>query len=144
MSHSLCEKTALRLIARAEQSVNGLTLKLEKRKFGSNCINEVVSRLIETGLLNDERFAQLWLESHLRLTRSPRRLLVSLCTRGIEREIAEAAIKDVFDEDTEFDMLTRFVKKYSRKKKLSDTQSVKFMLRNEGFSPLVIKRYLSD
>ena len=139
------EKTALRLIARAEQCTNGLSLKLEKRKCDPACIKEVISRLCDLNLINDRRFAQLWLESRLRLTRSPRRLLVALCNRGIEKDEAETVMKTVFDEETELAMLTRFVKKYSRKAGQSeDSRSLKFMLRNEGFSPQIIQRFFAD
>jgi regulatory protein len=102
------ERTALRLIARAEQSVSGLTYKLERRGHGTACVIAAVSRLVELKLLDDRRFAQLWLESRLRLTRSPRRLLSSLAGRGIDREDAQTALKAVLDEETEFALLKRF------------------------------------
>ena len=148
MSHTFCsdcqqtEKIALRLIARAEQSVSGLIRKLEKRGCDHACINEVISRLSDLNLINDKRFAQLWLESRLRLTRSPKRLLVSLCSRGIDRDEAETAIKSALNEETELQMLTRFAKKYSKKNK--DPRSLKFFLKTEGFSTLAIQRFFDE
>jgi regulatory protein len=141
------EKVALRLIARAEQCSLGLTRKLEKRNFSTDCVSAVISRLLELKLVNDSRFSRLWLESRLRLARSPRRLLVSLCGRGIDRDDAETAIKTILDEETEFKILTRFVKKYSRKqgrKEEKNSVSLKHMLRNEGFSQQVINQFLDD
>lgn len=133
------------MIARAEQCTNGLARKLEKRGVDSQCINEVISRLLELNLIDDRRFARLWLESHLRLTRSPRRLLVSLCRRGIDRDDAEAAIKTALNEEAEQEMLKRFAKKYSRKlNQNKDARSVKFFLKTEGFSPQVIQQFLEE
>jgi len=57
------EKTALRLIARAEQCTKGLTRKLTKRGFDANSINEVISNLTEKNLLNDSRYARYWIQA---------------------------------------------------------------------------------
>jgi regulatory protein len=138
------EKAALRLIARAEQCGPGLTRKLEKRKFTAVCAGAVISRLSELKLIDDRRFARLWLESRLRLTRSPRRILSSLCGHGIDREDAEAALKAVLDEETELALLTRFVKKRSRKAVREGEErerSLKYLLKSEGFSPRAIRRF---
>jgi SOS response regulatory protein OraA/RecX len=100
---------------------------------------------LELKLVDDSRFSRLWLESRLRLARSPRRLLVSLCGRGIDRDDAEAAIKTVLDEETEFTILTRFVKRYSRKsgrKEGKNAVSLKHLLKNEGFSQQTITRFM--
>jgi regulatory protein len=129
----------LRLIARAEQNTSGLRRKLEKHGYETTCINEVINRLCTLNLLDDRRFCKLWLESRLRLPRSPRRLLIALKTRGIDRDDAEAALKEVLDEETEYTLLLRFIKKYAKKTK---AQNWKFFLKNEGFSSTVIKRYL--
>jgi regulatory protein len=134
------EKIALRLIARAEQCSAGLTRKLEKRKFNASCISEVISRLCELNLLDDSRFARLWLQSRLRLTRSPRRLLSSLCARGIHQNDAQIALKAVLDEEAELDLLTRFAKKHL--KKTGNKTEMKYLLKNEGFSSQVIHRFL--
>ena len=133
------EKAALKLIARAEQTCLGLSRKLEKRGHKAACIRAVISRLTGLGLVNDRRFARLWLESRLRLTRSPRRLLSALCGRGIDRDDAGAALKTVLDEETEFALLSRFAKKHSKK---NEGRSMKYMLRNEGFSRQAIQKYL--
>ena len=142
------EKAALRLIARAEQCTPGLVRKLKKRGHESACINAVISRLTELKLLDDRRFAQLWLESRLRLARSPRRLLSSLCSRGIDRDDGESALKAALDEDTEHALLIRFVKRHSRKAAGNDngavTRSLKYLLKNEGFSSAAIQKFFDE
>ena len=139
------EKAALRLIARAEQCTAGLSRKLEKRGHERTCVNAVISRLTALHLIDDSRYAGLWLESRLRLARSPRRLHISLCARGIDRDDAEAALKNVLDEETEFALLSRFVKKHARKaggKGEDVTRSLKHLLKSEGFSHAAILRFL--
>ena len=140
------EKTALRLIARAEQSSLGLTRKLKRRNHKAACVNAVITRLGDLGLLDDRRFARLWAESRLRFSRSPRRLFSSLCARGIEREDAEAVLKTVLNEEAEFEMLTRYVKRHPFKanKKDESGYSFKSRLKNEGFSRQAINRFLDE
>jgi len=139
------EKAALRLIARAEQCRSGLFRKLEKRGHEPACVSEVIDRLISLQLVDDHRYAQLWLESRLPLPRSPRRLLSSLCAKGIDRDDAENALKEVLDEETEYTLLLRFIKKHERKKSSQndDFRSLKFLLKSEGFSFTVIQRYVT-
>jgi regulatory protein len=141
------EKAALRLIARAEQSSFGLTRKLKRRNHETACVRAVVERLCALNLINDRRFAQLWTESRLKFSRSPRRLLSSLCARGIDRENAQAVLKIVLNEETEFEMLTRYAKRHPFKAGKKDDESessFKNKLKNEGFSKQVINRFLDD
>ena len=148
------EKAALRLVARAEQCSNGLSLKLKKRGFDDANISAVITRLSALNLVNDRRFAQLWLESHLRLATSPRRLLISLCGRGIDHDDAEAALKIVLDREAEQALLLRCVRKYSHKTSrgneeadpgiLPELRSIKYKLRNEGFSAFVIEWFFEE
>ena len=141
------EKTALRLIARAEQCTAGICRKLEKRGHEAACVKAVIERLCSLRLLDDSRFARLWLESRIRLPRSPRRLLIALCSRGIDREDGEAALKEVLDDEAEYALLRRFAKKLTRKKKKNDggtSRPLKYILKNEGFSYSVIQRFIDS
>jgi len=136
------EKAALRLIARAEQTTFGLSRKLEKRGHDAACTRAVISRLCETGLLDDCRYARLWLESRInRQAASPRRLLAALQSRGIDRRDAEAAVQETLDDETEQQLLERYVQKLKRTNKLkndddsgSAQRSLRYVLKGEGFS----------
>jgi regulatory protein len=137
------EKIALRLIARAEQCSCGLARKLEKRGCDAAGISEVISRLCELNLLDDSRFARMWLQSRLRFARSPRRLLSSLYARGIDHDIAQAALKEALDEQAEFAMLEKFAKKRAKKAE-NVMRNIKFQLKNEGFSASAIQRFMEE
>jgi regulatory protein len=145
------EKAALQLITRAEQYVLGLTRKLKKRGHSSDCAYAVIFRLCELGLLDDQRYARLWLAARAsRQSSSPRRLLIALCARGIDRNDADAAFKAVLDGNTELLLLQRYVEKLRRKRKISDydgadaRRSLKYLLKNEGFSTLAIQLFFGD
>jgi len=144
------EKTALRLIARAEQTCLGLTRKLEKRGHDSACVRSVISQLCESGLLDDRRYARLWLDARISRQRtSPRRLLIALSARGIDRDDTAFALKEALDDDAEFLLLKRYAEKLQRKRKLDsdegdDGRSLKYLLKSEGFSSLAIQRFLNE
>jgi regulatory protein len=138
------EKRALQLIARAEQTVFGISRKLKKRGHDPDCINAVIAQLCALNLLDDRRYARLWLESRMnRQATSPRRLLIALRSRGIDRRDAEAALKETLDTDTERQLLERYVQKLRRKSVNNDDDSaairaLRYTLKSEGFSSPVI------
>jgi regulatory protein len=142
------EKAALRLIARAEQTILGLTRKLEKRGHDSACVRGVISQLCELGLLDDRRYAHLWLDNRISWqSSSPRRLLIALSARGIDRDDTAFALKEALDDDAEFLLLKRYAEKLRRKRKINsddddDGRSLKYLLKSEGFSSSAIQRFL--
>ena len=141
------EKAALQLIARAEQNTFGLSRKLIKRGHDSTCIRAVIAQLCETGLLDDRRYGRFWLESRIRCqASSPRRLLAALCAR-IDRDDAEAVLKETLNDDTERELLNRYAQKLRRKLKNSDDDSVhslRYTLKSEGFSSRAIQAFFDD
>jgi regulatory protein len=142
------EKTALRLIARAEQTCLGLTRKLEKRGHDSACVRSVISQLCESALLDDRRYARLWLDARIsRQSTSPRRLLIGLSSRGIDRDDTAFALKEALDDEAEFLLLRRYAEKLQRKRKIDSDdgnagRSLKYLLKSEGFSSMAIQRFL--
>jgi regulatory protein len=143
------EKAALQLIARAEQNTFGISRKLEKRGHDPACIRAVIAQLCENGLLDDRRYGRLWLESRLtRQTTSPRRLFAALCAR-IDRHDAEAVMKETINDETERELLGRYVQKLQRKQKSGDgdsaaTHPLRYTLKSEGFSSPVIRSFFED
>ena len=147
------EKRALQLIARAEQTAFGLSRKLKKRGHDTACINAVTAQLCALNLLDDRRYARLWLESRIsRQATSPRRLLAALRSRGIDRHDAEAALKETLDDEAEQQLLERYVQKLRRKGNVADDadndpegansailRSLRYTLKNEGFSSPAIE-----
>jgi regulatory protein len=107
------EKKALALITRAEQNTRGLGCKLERRGYDRKGVQVVLSKLMGLGLVDDERYGEMWLRS--RLSRrggkipSPRSLRASLLNRGLDREAVEGALSQVLDPPTEETLLRQFL-----------------------------------
>ena len=141
------ERVGMRLIARAEQTGSGLSRKLEARGHASACVSVVMAHFIENDLVNDERYAERWLQGRLNRKsgriRGPRLLSVALGNRGIGRKALKSAFDKVLDEETEFTLLQRFLTKRC-KGNLSGAYSLRGRLRYEGFSSPVIDRYFEE
>jgi regulatory protein len=141
------ERTALRLIARAEQTVPGLSLKLKRRGFDAACAAAVLHRLEDLDIVNDQRFAALWIQSRLaRRAESPRRLLSALRNRGIGREDAETALKAFLNFQNESVLLRDYIIKHRLlpAPKQTGDRSLKYRLKTEGFSSAVIQNYWEE
>jgi regulatory protein len=140
------ERAGLRLIARAEQTETGLFMKLQRRGYSSASVSAVVSRFVSLGLIDDERYAGLWVRSRL-VRRSgkvptPRKLLASLKNRGIDSSTAGKALKNSLDTETELALLRRYMEKPTPKE--IPGFSLRNFLKFEGFSSDVISLYLED
>lgn len=84
-----------RLTARAH-SVAELRAALLKKGTAPEVAEEVIERFGEVGLLDDSAFAEAWVESRVRTRGSSARVLrLELQTKGVDREIIDAALADV-------------------------------------------------
>jgi regulatory protein len=105
------ERAALRLIARAEQTSFGLSNKLIRRGHSVEAVQAVVSHLMDLEIVDDTRYALLWLQARMaRKLESPRYLIAALCKRGIKRNIAVAALKSILNTENESVLLRKYMK----------------------------------
>jgi regulatory protein len=132
-------------VARAEQSVFGLSRKLEKAGHPADCVRAVADRLLELDILNDRRFARYWLRSRLGFKAdSPRKLLAGLRGRGIGRADAERSLREALGPEDEAALLKRYLAKhrlFPQEGENTDTRwpvSLLFLLKREGFAQKVI------
>lgn len=104
------EHSSLRLISLREHSRAELELKLRKRGFGDRDTAIVLDRLVEEGLVDDERYAELWVESRVvRKNEGPMVLIARLRAHGVSREIARTVVSRVVGEEVEVSLVRRFL-----------------------------------
>ena len=139
------EKVALRLIARAEQNSFGLAAKLERRGFDADVAKAVIARLLDQDLLNDDRYAELWIRSRLgrKKAHSPRWLQISLKKRGIDRNSCLKALEKLLDSETEHGLLLRYLEKADLRGR-KNAVYLRRHLKYEGFSPAALDRYFDN
>ncbi|MDR3160600.1 MAG: RecX family transcriptional regulator [Spirochaetaceae bacterium] len=136
------ERAALRLVARAEQTCRGTSLKLQRRGHPAPPVAAVISRLMSLEILSDERYAVRWLRSRLgRSGESPLRLLAGLRRRGIAAAAAQEALHSVLDFETELALLKGYLtgRAYGR---ACGPNGRAYGLKREGFSGPVIAHLL--
>jgi regulatory protein len=143
------EKAALNLVTRAEQSAAGLSRKLLKKGHAADCVQAVLARLIDTGLVSDERYAQAWLRGRINRGDSPRNMREGLRRRGIDAKTVDTALEAALDADAEEALLEKRLKVLAAKKRPKsrpslqawNEQALRKILRHEGFSSELINRF---
>jgi regulatory protein len=127
------ERTALPLVARAEQTRSGLERKLRERGHEAIPARAAVEHLADNGAVSDERYAELWTRARLAMKAdSPAKLRAALLAKGIDRAI----IKDTLDAALDLDEEIALLRKFAAKNRLAAAQprERRQKLRGEGFS----------
>ncbi len=86
---------ALRLLNYRERSRGELIEKFQRKNFSERVRDRVIADLERLDLINDEKFARLWVRSRRRFKpRSARLISLELSRKGIEREIIESVLRE--------------------------------------------------
>lgn len=131
---------AVKLLAAKARSVEELRERLLEKKYASKeIVDDVVEKLKGYDFLNDERFAVGYVSFKVRQqTLGPRRLLRALELKKIDRELADDAIKHVFEETPEIELIDRALAKRirlrGRPKTRAQTKSLLDHLLRQGFT----------
>ena len=130
------EKRGLALIARAEQSVFMLRMKLEAREFSKKAVGLALDRLTAENLVDDRRFAAAYAASRLSRRGSkaegPASLIAGLRERGINRTTAAEAVAELLGPDERARALASAAAKELRRS-LGDKDMARRRLRALGF-----------
>jgi regulatory protein len=91
--------SALRFLSHRPRSEAEVVTALQRRRVAAAIIDEVVTRLKQNGLLDDEAFARNYVEVRDRVSPRSRRILqAELAAHGVSREIASSAPAVIVDE----------------------------------------------
>ena len=116
-TYEVAYQRALKYIEYRERSTDEITKYLRKNDVSEEVADQIITRLQESGILNDERFARMWIENRNEYRpRSRRALRIELRQHGIDDEIIDQSLNSV-DEDT---AAYQAAKKYVRKLKNKD------------------------
>lgn len=140
-------KRAGNLLAAKPRSINELRERLlEKEWTNEEIVEAVIAKLGEYGYVNDERFAFGYASSRVRQRPLGRgRLLRDLQLKKVDRETADEAVRLVFEETPEEELIDRAIQKRIRLRGVpqtrAETKSLFDHLMRQGFSfDLVIRR----
>ncbi len=112
---------ALTMISRRELSEAQVRTRLARKQFEDDDIEAAVERLRQDGTLNDRRvaLAAARMESTIR-HRGRSRVIQKLRSLGIDGEVAESAVNEVFEEVDEGALLDRAFQRRLRGQALKD------------------------
>jgi regulatory protein len=105
---------ALRFIQYRPRTQSELRQNLRKHEVSEPVIEYVLDRLQQTGLTNDRRFAENWIENRSDLRpRSRFALAHELKKRGVASEIIETSLNEVDDSELAYQAACKQYRKYS-------------------------------
>ena len=125
---------ALNLLAARPYSTRALHRKLIQKEYSAADSDDAIRRLVDAGLLNDEKYAEQYARSKMLSTgASRRRLTQDLYRKGIKGDVASTAIANVIA-DEEIDTAA-VVEQVARKKlaQLGDLEPLVLRRRLFGF-----------
>ena len=140
---SVTYNKALDLVSRREHSQYELIQKLNKRFPESMpIIEEVVKKLAVNNILNDERFAEMYLNSRARKGFGPKKIEMELNFKKVDSSFIAIAIAEYesWTENAQNELLKKFkgIKPTDYNSKMKQKQ----FLFNRGFSSQIIERIL--
>jgi len=110
----------LRLLTARARTRAELEEQLAKRGYPDDISAEVLDRLAQVGLVDDEEFAEQWVRSRrANAGKGKRALAAELRTKGVDNEVITAALADI-DAGAERTMAEKLVRDKLRREKLGD------------------------
>jgi regulatory protein len=130
----------LKLLGRRELSVAELRSRLVDREYPPDEIDAAVAKLLENGALDDRRVAGAYARTASKVKgRGRLRVARELQAMGIDRDVAAAAVAEVFGDIDERAMIQRAIQKKLRGGRppatLQECARLYQFLMRQGFTP---------
>ena len=135
-----CINAALQYLGFRPRSEYELRERLHQRGFLDECIETVISKLKEQGLVDDVAFARFWKDNRELLSPRSRWLTrVELKQKGVAEEIIAGVIESIEDGDSAYRAALSRVRSLSRSDYATFYRRLADYLRRRGFDYGVIK-----
>ncbi|MCK4617302.1 regulatory protein RecX [Candidatus Aerophobetes bacterium] len=131
---------ALMLLGYRERSLREIEMRMRQKGYEEKLVEKVVKYLKDRNLINDKRFTQLWAESRIKKGYGKWRIQSELEQKGVNREITDEILKDLYSGIDEVQVALDLVekKRWVSKEPPRLTERVSNLLRRRGFSFEVI------
>jgi regulatory protein len=136
---SRARQKAISYLARRSHSCQEMREYLRRRGFESDLIDDTISWLRGQKYLDDETFAEQWVDSRLRTApRGRRKLMAELQQKGIDRDLAARVVDENLPSEDEaevaYQLLQRRKNRLAGEERLDMKRKVVNFLRYRGFS----------
>jgi regulatory protein len=139
----LIKETSLKLLGRRQHSIRELKLKLIKKKYDKQKIEEVIEFLLDKNLLNDKEFSKRYAEEKiLRYNNGVNKTKSELFKKGVDRTIIDEVLSQYEDNPV---LIDNAVKNAEKKLRFLKTKNLdKSKLKQRIFSHLMSKGFRID
>ncbi|MBU2541385.1 MAG: recombination regulator RecX [Candidatus Omnitrophica bacterium] len=114
-----------RLLAYRNRSQKEIRDKLYRRKYSSQTIKKVISRLESLGYVDDARFAREWIDFRLKSSFGLKKIILELRQKGIGEDILKLILQQVRFKDSESDVLASLTNKKMRSLRKQEKDGIK-------------------
>lgn len=135
-----CKNSAIRTVEKTYKTEKELKDKLIERGFEEDTIRRTIDFLKEYNLLNDEKYAEMYIKDRLR-TQGRNKIKYALIRKGISEEVLSDKLSNIDEEDENDTAFKLAEKKYNMLKK---KESDKYKLSQKLFRFLLSKGYDYD
>ncbi|MDP8215401.1 MAG: regulatory protein RecX [Candidatus Euphemobacter frigidus] len=142
--YSRAWESALRLLNYRERSRKELSDKLGERHYPTPVITRIIEKLERLELLDDEKFARLWVRSRLRFKpRSAWLIRRELKEKGLDEELISRVVEEEYPPDREMGAAVTLARKrfdyYRGDQPAAAWRKLFAYLARRGFSPDTIR-----
>lgn len=140
--------SALVYLSHRDRSVKEMITKLHSKGYEPEIVKKVIHILLKSDLLDDEKFAWLFSRSKIE-SRSwgPVKLRYELTLKGIDKEILEKTITEIYDKYDQYDLikslLSKRIKDNSEVSRKEMKKHVDFLQRR-GYRWDIIREAIAD
>jgi regulatory protein len=111
-----------------------------RRRFPSDVVEQVIDDLVDQNLINDSDFAELWKNSRESFRpRSASAVRRELIAKGVDRNIAESAVKDIDDHESAYRAGSKIIRRLDTSDFNSFRRKLWGHLQRRGFSGSVAR-----
>lgn len=141
------KQAAYNYVSYKSRSEHQIKEKLSSKGFTQDLIEDAIQFLYEFNLLDDRKFARSFVKSKIELKKYGKgRLKIELLKKGINKEIIEDTLNEVYPEHDKYKMALELAEKKYRiirnKPKNKIYTSIKYFLQRQGFDWEVTKKTL--
>ena len=139
-SFKRANSAALRFLTYRARSVAEVRTRLSRR-FSADVVEQVIDSLTAQTLLDDSRFANQWRDSRVASRpRSASAIRRELVSKGVDREVAAAAVRDVDDDATAYRAGQKLARQLDQADESTFRRRIWGYLLRRGFTQTVTRR----
>jgi len=143
---SQAQDYALKLISYRERSREEIQVRMKRKGFEKDVIEEVLRYLESQKYLDDRRFAEVWAYDRLRKNYGRWRVIWELREKGVNQEIIDEVVKEIYSAVDEIGMALDLVNRKGYSLESAQDKGVarraSGFLRRRGFSFSVIREVM--